>query len=190
VTKHLCSYAIKPAIFTPEECRRIIELGQALDLKPGAIEEREGGKKVEVSGRNCELEWVKRKKSPEWEWIFTRVDEAVKDLNDVTWQFEIGGLHAIQYTSYTFGHFYGAHFDNGSKATKHRKLSVSVQLSDPGDYWGGALRLWSMNESVTASKEQGDLILFPSYLMHVAKPVFRGTRKVLVSFIKGDRPFR
>ena len=190
MTKHLCSYAVKPGLFSADECARIVALGEALDLKPGAIEERDGGRMVAVSGRNCELEWVKRAKTPDWEWVFSRVDAAIAELNASTWEFEIGGTDAIQYTSYGFGNFYGAHFDNGSKATLNRKLSVSIQLSSPSDYWGGALRLWSMNESVNASKEQGAMIVFPSYLMHVAKPVFRGTRKVLVSFVKGEQPFR
>ncbi len=190
MTKHLCSYAVKSALFTPDECARIVEMGESLDLKPGAIEELEGGKKVDVVGRNCELVWVQRRKSPDWKWVFDRVDEAIEELNGSTWQFEINPTKSIQYTSYGFGNFYGAHFDNGSKQTKHRKLSVSVQLSDPSDYWGGALRLWSMNESTTASKGQGDMVLFPSYLMHVAKPVLRGTRKVLVSFITGETPLR
>ncbi len=190
MTKHLCSYAVKEALFSPQECADIIALGESLDLRAGAIEEREGDKKVDVVGRNCELVWVQRAKSPDWKWVFDRVDGAVKELNDSTWQFDVGGTRSIQYTSYGFGNFYGAHFDNGSKQTKHRKLSVSVQLSSPKDYWGGALRLWSMNESVHASKGQGNMVLFPSYLMHVAKPVLWGTRKVLVSFISGPKPLK
>ncbi len=190
MTKHLCSYAVKPTLFSAEECERIVVLAGGLDLKAGSIEERGGEKKVDFVGRNCELAWVQRKKAEDWGWVFERVEEGLTELNASAWNFEVGAVKALQYTSYGFGNFYASHFDNGSRDTAHRKLSMSIQLSKPSDYWGGALRLWSMNQSRVAPKGQGDLIVFPSYLMHLAKPVFRGTRRVLVSFVGGETPLR
>ena len=59
-------------------------------------------------------------KSEEWRWVLDRVQSAVDELKKATWQFEIQRTESIQYTSYSFLHYYGGHFDNSSKQTKDR----------------------------------------------------------------------
>jgi len=58
-----------------------------------------------------------------------------------------------------------------------------VQLSDPAAYLGGDLLLTLTGTHV--SREQGSLIVFPSFLQHVVSPVIRGTRHVLVGWVHG-----
>jgi PKHD-type hydroxylase len=181
----LCSFDYQLDVFSPEECDRILALGSQLELRPGDTHSDEKGKRVDVRGRNCELEWVRRDQKDEWEWIFARIEEAALAMNGKRWKFDVNPPEKIQYTSYTMAQFYAAHFDNGSSNTEHRKLSVTVQLTDPKKYWGGRLKLWSMNESKLAPKERGAMTVFPSYLLHVAKPVWRGRREVLVSWLRG-----
>ena len=185
----LCSFATANKAFTPEECERIKGMGAALALKDAQTSTAGGDKAVTALTRNCEIAWVKRT-NEDWVWVFDRIWEKAQAINDKRWGFELNGPTEIQYTSYTFGMFYGAHFDNGSEDTKLRKVSVSLQLSAPSEYWGGALRLWSMNKPMVAPKEQGALVFFPSYLMHVAKPVFFGRRQALVTWFNGDQPLR
>jgi PKHD-type hydroxylase len=69
-------------------------------------------------------------------------------------------------------------------------LSISVQLSDPSEYEGGDLQFSLYGDrTVIAEKEQGTMVIFPSYMRHRVTPVTRGTRRSLVTWITGP-PFR
>jgi len=185
MSARLCSFASQSAVFTPEECDQIRELGAKLSLEEAKTNSDQGGNELVLMKRNCEIKWVKRGHEG-WDWVFERINARARELNGTRWSFEVNDVDRIQYTSYGMGEFYSAHFDNGSKATQHRKLSISVQLSPAKAYVGGALRLWSMNDTNTAPKDQGSMTCFPAYLMHVAKPVWWGRREVLVTWMSGD----
>ena len=83
---------------------------------------------------------------------------------------------------------YGKHVDC-SYNTNIRKLSFTLQLSDPSDYDGGDLCLYFGEDAEVIKREQGYVALFPSYVLHEVTPVTRGTRYSLVSWITG-KPFR
>jgi len=78
---------------------------------------------------------------------------------------------------------------------KVRKLSMTINLSDPNDYEGGDLKIdtKSLDEesvhNVTQIKPQGSLVVFPSYLYHQVTPVTKGTRYSLVVWCLG-KPFK
>jgi len=114
------------------------------------------------------------------------VGQANKDF----FNFELSSLtENLQYTEYdesVQGH-YDWHFDIGEGPLNcNRKLSISIQLSDPADYEGGQLE-FAMGK--VAEKEQGTMVIFPSYLQHRVTPVTKGTRRSLVTWITGQ-PFR
>ena len=77
----------------------------------------------------------------------------------------------------------------------NRKLSMSVQLSKPEDYEGGDLRfnlrgLDSHFEDTIMSpppefKQQGSIVVFPSFLWHKVEPITKGTRYSLVMWSLG-----
>ncbi len=189
MSARLCSYGTRPAVFTPEECDAIRDLGTQLNLRDATTHTDEKGVSLATMKRNCQVIFVKAGVK-EWEWVFERINEHAHAMNTDTWDFDVKDIEDIQYTSYGMGEFYAAHFDNGSKATQHRKLSISVQLTQPQGYVGGALRFWSMNDKRSAGKEQGSMTCFPSYLMHVAKPVWWGRREVLVTWMHGAEKLR
>jgi len=189
MSARLCSFETLPAVFTSEECDRIRELGKSLDLKNATTHDDKAGVNLAAMKRNCEVHFVKPAHEG-WQWVFARINEHAHGLNGKRWGFDVKDIEDIQYTSYGFGEFYASHFDNGSTMTEHRKLSISVQLSPPKEYVGGALRFWSMNDTQAAGKEQGSMTCFPAYLMHVAKPVWWGRREVLVTWMHGESRLR
>ena len=80
---------------------------------------------------------------------------------------------------------------------KVRKLSMTLNLTDPNDYEGGNL-LFDFGEAsqakqsqkeIDVARTQGTLIVFPSFLRHCISPVTKGTRYSLVNWSLG-RPFR
>jgi PKHD-type hydroxylase len=104
--------------------------------------------------------------------------------------FDIFGFQeGLQFTEYNApsGH-YGKHVDNIFNG-QIRKLSVSVQLTDPTKYEGGNIELYLANEPAIMTKKQGSLILFPSSVLHAVTPVTKGTRHSLVGWITG-KPFK
>ena len=68
-----------------------------------------------------------------------------------------------------------------------RKLSFSVQLSDPDDYKGGDLLLKISSDPTQVKKTRGTVIFFPSYVLHEVTPVEQGVRKSLVGWVTGPR---
>jgi PKHD-type hydroxylase len=78
---------------------------------------------------------------------------------------------------------------------KVRKLSMTINLSDPNDYEGGDLKIdtKSLDEesvhNISEIKPQGSLVVFPSYLYHQVTPVTKGTRYSLVVWCLG-KPFK
>lgn len=71
-------------------------------------------------------------------------------------------------------------------AIKCRKLSGTVQLSDPTEYEGGNLILCPEGpEPQYANKAKGGVILFRSHILHEVTPVTKGTRYSLVAWVNG-----
>ena len=56
----------------------------------------------------------------------------------------------------------------GSKKLKKisRKISFSIQLSDPSEYSGGELQFYYESSPEIADKKRGCLTAFPSYILH------------------------
>lgn len=124
-------------------------------------------------------------------WIFEKLSEIINDVNSKYFKFDISSMEqGIQFTQYTApdGH-YNWHIDKAPEAGI-RKLSVSLQLSNPDDYEGGDLELWfGGKEPIKIEKTRGFMTFFPSYAMHRVAPVTKGTRKSLVCWISGP-PFK
>ena len=69
-----------------------------------------------------------------------------------------------------------------------RKLSFSLQLSDPKDYRGGEVEFYdSANKRYFAPKQRGTLIVFDSRLKHRVRTVKSGLRKSIVGWVVGPR---
>ena len=70
-----------------------------------------------------------------------------------------------------------------------RKLSLSVQLTDPADYDGGDLEFVNHLGNEDEFRKQGSIIVFPSYLSHRVTTVTRGARRSMIAWVFGP-PFR
>nr|WP_246387555.1 2OG-Fe(II) oxygenase [Chiayiivirga flava] len=171
-----------PAVFSVEECERIVAIARAHPGSQGTVDARADAadpiRRSTVRFLNPE---------PASEWIFARLDQAVTRLN-AAYAFELQAFaEGVQIASYTDGGHYGWHADLGPGAFSRRKLSLSVQLSPDADYDGGDLEFLVSRDS--AARSQGALIAFPSFLVHRVTPVTRGERWSMVSWIAGP-PFR
>jgi PKHD-type hydroxylase len=170
--------------FTPDEVDAITAYGDQLQPM-----------KAEIAGRNdntdhlriTRVSWIEHQR-PEIRWLHTRLSEMVLQINAQFYCYDLYGLNeAFQYTVYegAEGGYYGWHVDMGEKRYEPRKISLSLQLSDPSDYEGGDLVLEAGDSSYQAEKARGTLIAFPSFVLHRVVPVTSGVRKSLVIWVAG-----
>lgn len=143
--------------------------------------------------RKTEVKWI-----PEHEWIAGMVTYFVDNLNKHHFQYDISGISGshFQYSVYQDGGHYDWHSDEPRNlyylTTKHpdqdiRKLSFSLQLTDPSEYEGGDLCFRGENNEgeIPQPKERGTLILFDSRMDHRVTPVTSGVRHALVGWYVG-----
>ncbi len=108
----------------------------------------------------------------------------------------LGAEDPPQIMRYAPGDGFEWHFDCGVDAPPYgtRKLSFSVQLSDPSAYDGGDLELAAyqlgydpavLTAQRAAARGRGALIAFGAFHVHRVCPVTRGVRYALVGWIHG-----
>jgi PKHD-type hydroxylase len=176
-------YGFIDNLFTPEECAKIIQIGESKSLEQASISDNTKLSKF----RNSQVSWLYER---DIEFAAMRIAEAVISANAQLFQFDLFGLaEGIQFTRYDApSGFYGMHIDKMVN-NKVRKLSVTIQLSPPDTYDGGELALQFEAEPTIMPKELGKMIVFPSYVLHEVRPVTKGTRYSLVAWVAG-KPFK
>jgi len=101
------------------------------------------------------------------------------------YKFQLTGFRErFQLASYTGKGHFDWHSDLGRSETSTRKMSLSVQLSDPATYEGGGLEFFGQDKLILP-RAIGTVIVFPSFLIHRVTPVMRGTRLSLVAWVHG-----
>jgi PKHD-type hydroxylase len=172
-------------LFTPEECKQIIAIGNKKKPEVATID----NERIEKSSvRKSKVAWLAP--ADNMDWVYRRVTDVALALNAQYFGFELFGItEGFQFTKYeSSGSFYGPHIDKMHNGTV-RKLSLVIQLSDPKDYKGGDLKLHYSSQPIATPKAQGKLVAFPSYVLHEVTPVTKGTRYTLVCWITG-KPFK
>lgn len=169
--------------FTPAELDAIIEIGNRIEQQKGTTG---GGSSPAI--RDSFVSWLFPNEVTSW--IFDRLEGVVKNINEQFFRFDLDGMfQGIQFTKYTApGQHYTWHVDRGH-GMGVRKLSLSVQLTDPSEYEGGNLEFKFGEEHQTASRDRGMIALFPSWTLHRVTPVTKGTRYSLVCWVSGP-PFK
>lgn len=173
-------WAYYQGAFSPEDCQRIIDIGNARMVEDARIR----GNQVDTKIRDSKTSWIMP--NDDSDWMFRRVTDIIVDLNSRFFKFDLYGfIEGFQFTRYDApGGKYNQHIDRGLN-TWTRKLSFTLQLSDPKDYKGGELELYFGEDPTKPSKEQGFIAVFPSYVLHRVTPVTKGTRYSLVAWITG-----
>lgn len=171
--------------FTKEECQKIINLGISGSPRKAGIS---GSAKAQLKIRNVNEYNIGM--SEDHTWIFKRIAQAVSYVNAELYKFDLTGIvHSLSLLHYTGSDksHYTWHTDTGTGECATRKISVSVSLSDPGDYQGGQLIVNENGCEMTNVAHQGSIAMFPSFCLHTVTPVTQGDRWVLVAWVNGPR---
>jgi PKHD-type hydroxylase len=175
--------------FTEEEINKIIKMGDELAFQRAKV----GSKNSEdLKIRNSTVSWIQP--NEETSWLFNKMAEIVARINTDKYQFTLSHIEALQYTTYEINEFYGWHIDGAAKDTfgpHHRKLGISVILSDPdSEFTGGEFQIipdGNPNNVNSTKPKKGDVIAFPSFVPHQVTKVESGKRKSLVCWVLGPK---
>lgn len=170
----------QPHVLSADECAAVAAMGRAMPPIQGRVEL--GADTYRVS----HIAWIEPDEGNHW--LFHRLGALFTQVNRRFGYDLAGFVDALQFTEYGAGQHFDWHMDIGRDQTSLRKLSVTVQLSDAGDYDGGALEFVGLGP-MAESRTLGSATFFPSYLGHRVSPVTRGVRRSLVAWASGT-PFR
>ena len=142
--------------------------------------------------RSCKVGWINSKE------VKSKVSKIVEILGKDVFGYDMfeEGIEPIQYTTYSYNKnrlykdHYNWHMDSSFEdfGNTDRKLSFSLQLSEPEEYGGCNLEFFGakgLDKNVFRAK--GTLVIFPSFMYHKVTPIERGVRKVLVGWVRGPK---
>ncbi len=181
-------YAFQEQYFSAAECEAIQTLGSQYHTVPAYLGADAG---VDTKVRQNLVAFLRRDDTAT-HWIFQRLSQAVRDFNQQFWQYQLDFIETLQYTLYQQpGDFYTNHMDMSfNNSQEVRKLSFSVQLSDPSSYQGSNLEFLRLgHEYYLPVRTQGTVVMFPSFMVHQVTPLVSGTRASLVGWVIGP-PFQ
>ena len=124
--------------------------------------------------------------NPDHRWLYTRIGTHVRKLNRDYWNFNIAGC--FEHVQYREQHPKKTteEWETDIVVGKHnRKLSVHILLSV--DFEGGDM--YVHNNKVFPKKKRGDMVIYPSFMVHKNDSVTSGIRRSLTLFVSGE-PFR
>ena len=93
-------------------------------------------------------------------------------------------VHSVLISRCASGDGYGWHVDNPFSRYGRRDLSFTVFLSEASSYQGGVLQLQTGQNSETFRCSAGEVVVYPSSLLHCVSPVTQGTRYACVGWIE------
>ena len=183
------SYVVETTgpIFTPEQCKMIIEAGRSEPKQTGQVGGGSGGT-VDTKTRTSHISWIPFKKMLD---MYKDIEKLMQKTNRNHFGFDGMTLtEPAQYTEYPEGGFYDWHIDSDTNFAHEppvRKISMTCLLSPENEFEGGDLEV--MSECKVAKLRQGQIVFFASFVRHRVKPVIKGNRKSLVMWF-GGTPLR
>ena len=171
--------------FTPEECDKIVQYGSENYGKYLRKAQVGNVARLDNEIRESEIVMVPND-DQDMHWVFHRLCTAINQVNAQCYEYDLRTIETIQYTNYdsSYNGFYGKHIDT-QYGVMSRKLSLTIQLTDPSEYEGGEVLLHLGSKPDIVKKDQGSITFFPSFVLHEVTPVTKGCRKSLVAWCLG-----
>ncbi len=175
-------------MFTPEQCRLIIQAGHQQKPEQAKVGGGKDGKQ-DTKKRVTTISWIPFHKMPE---MYKVVENQLSIVNLNHMMFDNVRLtEPAQFTEYPKGGFYDWHMDLNAfgQTGQHpiRKISMTCLLSDPSEFKGGDLAFDDNKSKITL--QQGQAVFFASFMKHRVEPVKKGIRRSLVMWF-GGTPFK
>ena len=178
--------------FSKQQCEEIINLGMQQPSQD-ALVGLNGSAVTDDANRRSTIRFLP-KNEPQFKPLFEELWKTAIQANHDFFNVHITKLDFVQLAEYDY-QYQGEYKDHhdvfwlNNDPFYHRKLSCIIQLSDPDDYVGGDFEMG--NHITPLPREdcrlQGTVIYFPSFLVHRATPVIRGTRYSIAAWFDGPK---
>ncbi len=184
----------KTTLFSAEECDKICEIFSKREKTKGVVSN--GKDSFEDNERRSNV--IFSSKDNELAWVFDKINNVTSYINATEFNFDLNGYDSVQYTEYNSSYEgkYDWHMDtlisNSLPSVNElyyepRKLSLTIALNSSLEFSGGEFQLQTKNEPSTIPLEKGEVIFFPSFLLHRVTTVTEGIRKSLVVWVTGPK---
>jgi len=175
-------------IFTPDQCRQIIECGRRQKPQKAQVGMNKPGGGTDTKKRITTISWIPFK---EMSHMYQDLDRFIQAANLNHFGFDdVRVTENAQFTEYPVGGFYDWHMDcdtNMAHEPPVRKISMTLLLNHESEFEGGHLEIGGPNQY--AELKQGNALCFASFINHRVQPVTKGVRQSLVVWF-GGRPFK
>jgi PKHD-type hydroxylase len=175
-------------IFTPDQCRQIIECGRRQKPQKAQVGMNKPGGGTDTKKRVTTISWIPFK---EMSHMYQDLDRFIQAANLNHFGFDdVRVTENAQFTEYPVGGFYDWHMDcdtNMAHEPPVRKISMTLLLNHESEFEGGHLEIGGPNQY--AELKQGHALCFASFINHRVQPVTKGVRQSLVVWF-GGRPFK
>lgn len=98
----------------------------------------------------------------------------------------------ITFSRYSQGMKYGEHTDNainwGPRQVIRSDISFTIFLAPPDEYTGGELIDDVLGDEVSVKYDRGDMVIYPSGLIHRVNEVTGGCRRVALGWLQSTVP--
>ena len=168
---------------TKAQCNILINAGKTNGFHDAKIGDQTRPDYYDEEVRNCKTSTIPFQQLL---WFENLLSEALSEINFNHYEFDLVGFSDLQCIEYNKGTYFKRHLDNFlGKPEYQRKLTFIFQLTDPDEYVGGDLVVYTHQDEETMTRKQGSLIVFPSYTMHEVREVLSGTRHSIIGWVLG-----
>lgn len=178
--------------FSKQDCEKIIKDSSIIPYQDALIGTN-SSPSINFETRRSKIKFIN---SEDWRFsnLFTDLWKMALRANNDFFNIHLSKLDFVQFAEYdsSYKGEYKAHHDVfwlNDDPFYHRKLTCVIQLSDPNDYEGGDFELidTSTSPELEDMRQQGTVIFFPSFFMHRANPVLKGTRYSVTAWFEGPK---
>lgn len=173
-------------LFSEAECDDIVRIGElGLEVAAGRLEQHQVAKAIRRSGIGAF--------GPQGEvrCVFNRLRACLNDVNADWFRYDLIGFEGLQFTKHSARKdepdYYSSHMDlQATDMGTIRKLSFTIQLSQPESYEGGDVLLYeTIQKSLPFSRKKGSVTFLPLHALHEVLPATSGVRYSLVGGAHG-----
>jgi PKHD-type hydroxylase len=169
-------------VLTDEEVAHIVTTLDKLEWQDGK-ETAVGGAKDIKNNQQITL------KNPAFRPIVDLVSKKILDKGSVIRSYAFPRtLVGIRANRYGVGQTYGWHVDFSHMEGHRTDMSFTLFLKDPSSYEGGGLEITHGQYKTSLKGKPGEMVIYPTGLLHQVAPVTKGERTCIVGWINSFIP--
>ena len=173
----VCTHISKA--FSSESCDKIIKQCEKQNLEEASI-----GSKSQTIDKT--IRDTKRIVLPNDIGIGATLTGIGFQANAYKWKFDVTKSNQTEFLKYDKNGHFSSHVDTFLESFDNketRKISVILILSDGHE--GGKFYLKIQEEKIYPKQDKGDIIIFPSFLLHGVEPITSGIRRSMITWLIG-----